>query len=452
MQEQSIKILRTKKNELMLFSHSDTNNSIVFKKYENTRWSYPQSIITNVDPFFSLCVSDDERIFILCRDKNGNIYLCRSDNDMLWESKVLLQNQREESIFSRFFISFNNNTLSLIYNIPSRESKVHYLMNTSFVKGEWSEPEKIDEFIPFDKNPYIINCIKDNHIILYFKTSESTVNSREMLLSPTTLGNLNGIIQTSQICTDISILTTSEKIHILYTTRGMFSSQLVYKSKSEAKISTPRVIWEGQRCEGCILFKIKSRLWIMWISGGIVFYTISDDNGITFENPLRYKGEFCRHPTKVEYIDNCTFDGAEISEIYVDKENNNEIMIIPDLYSGFYSQNAQTQTLSQSSNNNYSSSDEGQRLKNKLALCEAQISEANTNIIQLSKSLAERGEEISIANAQWSSRYRALKQENEKLLSLISDLKSELDILQNPHNYTETAFDEMCIKETTEID
>lgn len=404
MQMQAMRLLRTKTNSLYFFFYSD--GKILMKKGEHSCFSVPEVIIEGVSSNFSVCLSPEGEPYVLCISHSGGIYICR-ETSKLWEKKLLLENTAFQQNTMQFSLFFQKDKIHLIYSMPSEDGKHHYIMSLICRKGVWEKPYKIDSFLPFRQGGFLIHEIEKNHIVLYYKTQDNKVCSREMLMDPIILGTRNVLIPTSMYCMDLSFLTSQNKIHLAYIVKGSFSSQLLYKNKAQNGISQPIVLFEGQRLESCLLFEMQSRLYLFWMAGGQLFYVVSDHQGESFSNPSKYQGNYSKQPIKVEYI-----GGKEESwvcnEVFLDREMQNEIWILPELDASFYG--GRKQGGDEKEKWMPEERETIEKLKNRLYQTEDALKEANNQLMQMTKDLAQRNNEVSSVNAQWRQQGNGMKE------------------------------------------
>ena len=433
--EENIKVIRTRHNTLFLFFGNELG--IHCSRYENEGWLEPELIIPNVHPEFSVSVSSNDVIYILCRDKNNKIFICRKNETDIWESKPLIESKY--TITPKFYLSTNKSNMNLIYNTPTDDPKINYINYTSLNKGNWDKLVKIDAILPFDNSPYIINTIEDNHIIIFCRTDENTINCREVLLSPFTLGTLNTVARTNSYpILDFSTLITNDKIHMVFLIKTRFSYQLVYKSKVETQISQPVVLWEGQKADSCSIFSCDKKVHIVWTNGNQCFSINSENDCQSFSRAQRVPYQLPNNTVKVEYI-NANINEKHIfnsSELYVDRDNKTAIQVVNLFDKHFYPESKDSLNLTAASameyNNNLTLKENIEVLKNKIIQYETTLSENNNQLTELTKSLSEKSKETNALNSRWTDRCKNLEYE-------ITRLNSELLVEKSKNlNYEKT--------------
>ena len=148
---------------------------------------------------------------------------------------------------------------------------------------------------------------------------------------------------------DQSFLIFNGEIHCLFLFKTMFSSRIIYRKKKDREFETPVVVWEGQKLSNCILFVIKERLYISFVyNKEQIFICESKDMGTTFESPERHDEYLNINISKAKYVESAHFatNSKErsidyfCSELYIDRENPQKILVLPELCENIYPDSA----------------------------------------------------------------------------------------------------------------
>ncbi|MEA4816577.1 MAG: hypothetical protein VB120_06940 [Lachnospiraceae bacterium] len=413
MQEQSQKILRTKNDELYIIFFDRNTGSIVLRKYEGVRWSRPQIVVCDAEPDFSVSTSSGGDIMIINRDKYGNIILNISSDGKKWENKILFKGRNSNGrCFEKYHVYSTKDSVNIISTEYMPDEKKSKIIFNSFKEGKWNDPYEIDNFVPFSKSPLVITPINPNHVIMYYMIKEGNVISREVMLEPFEIGNTITVLSTTQLLIDISVLMTEKKVHILYTTKGINGSQVVYRNREEQKMEMPKVIWEGQWCDGVISFYVDEVLWMMWRTQNGLLYSYSEDEGISFKRPKKYRGEFCRRPIKAEYVSNFS-DKLKCTELYLDSEDSYEILLVPDIYEEFYKKYTPNKV------GKVSTEDEIKILKSKLESYESRIKQVDFQPTTPNGKM----DEIQLQNILWNKKLEEIANQKEKFMNNKNEFK-----------------------------
>lgn len=277
MQNPHVKYLKTK-NTFHLFYYEQ--GSILCRHYAAEGWTVPQKIAEKTAPVFSLC-QYDERAHLLYSNIDGQLFMASSADLSQWEHRSMAE-ELHTSGNTKFFLLPTEDTFHLIYHRPTESTGVDALVYTSFQDGKWEKPYQIDRFMPLPKTPFLARRLSREHIILYYRTGRNVLSAREMLLEPYTMGSVTPLIQTPSPCADLSIINDSEKIHLLYIVRGMFRTQVVYQYKHTSAISTPRILWEDNNCDNCLVYLEKGNVVLLWTVNGQPLRCISENGGASF--------------------------------------------------------------------------------------------------------------------------------------------------------------------------
>ncbi|MBR6542607.1 MAG: hypothetical protein IKT73_05315, partial [Anaerotignum sp.] len=301
----------------------------------------------------------------------------------------------------------------MIWHIPTESTHTDALVYSAFREGKWEKPYQIDRFLPMQKVPFFARRLSQEHIILYYRTGRNIICAREMLLEPYTLGSVTPLIQTPVPCADISIVNDNERIHMLYIVRGMFRTQVVYQYKYSSAISTPRILWEDNNCDNCLVCLQENRVILMWTVGGTPMRCVSENNGTAFGPAEKYTDPFPARCTKAELIgaEETPYNGTEC---YCDSQNG----FLPAVYP-LFTPSATPRTAKQSirqpdMNKTYTALQESHRQQ----------------VEELSSLLAQRSDEIAAVNARW-------KNQTEKLETELAALRKENEALKQTLTKTE---------------
>ena len=399
MQNPHVKYLKTKKGSFYLFYHEQ--GDIFCRSYSEKGWTLPQKIAEKTASVFSLC-QYDETAYLLYSSGEGQLYLASSQDLSSWEHRPMLSGTQSTGN-TKFFLLPIENSFHVIYHQPTESTGVDSLVYTSFRKGQWEKPYQIDRFIPMQKTPFLARRLSREHIILYYRTGRNVLSAREMLLEPYTMGSVTPLIQTPSPCTDLSIVNDSEKIHLLYIVRGMFRTQVVYQYKHTSAISTPRIIWEDNNCDNCMVYLQEDNVILMWTVNGQPLRCICKNGA--FSPVERFTGKFPARCMKAELI-GAKYEDFNSMECYGDMQNGFLPTVYP-LPALSAPQKQQRQPIPQPDHSQaYTALQESHKQQ----------------MEELSALLTQRSDEIAAVNARWKAQTEkleaelsALRKENEQL-------------------------------------
>ncbi len=391
MQNPHVKYIKSKKGYFYLFYYE--HGSIFCRCFSGNGWTEAKKITEEATPIFSLC-QYEETVHVLYSNGNGQLFLTTSKDFLNWESHPIM-----ESIPSaektKFFLLPTESTFHIIYHLPTESTGIDSLVYTSFHDGQWEKPYQIDRFMPLGKTPFLARRLSREHIILYYRTGRNILSAREMLLEPYTMGSVTPLIQTPSPCVDLSIINDSEKIHLLYIVRGMFRTQVVYQYKHTAAISTPRILWEDNNCDNCLIWQEEKKLILMWTVNGQPLRCVSENNGGSFGAVERYTEKFPSRCIKSELqgAEDEKWNGTEVYG-YADQEYLPAVLpIVPSSAIKIEVQQPSKPTPDYAKA--YSALQESHKQK----------------MEELSLLLAQRSDEISHVNARWKAQLDRLEAE-----------------------------------------
>ena len=403
MQNPHVKYLKTK-NAFHLFYYEQ--GSILCRHYAAEGWTAPQKIAEKTAPIFSLC-HYAEKAHLLYSNAEGQLFMASSADLAQWEHHPISA-QLPAGGNTKFFLLPTEDALHLIYHQPTESTGIDSLVYTVFRDGIWEKPYQIDRFMPLPKTPFLARRLRKEHIILYYRTGRNVVSAREMLLEPYTMGSVTPLIQTPSSCIDLSIVNDSEKIHMLYIVRGMFRTQVVYQYKHTSAISTPRILWEDNNCDNCLVSLQKGKVILMWTVNGQPMRCISETGGTSFGTVEKFTEKFPAKCLKGEWI-GTEEDEYNSVECYCDGQNG----YLPAAYP--LSVPATQKRIKRNIPH-------PEYTKAYTALQESH----KQQIEELSALLAQRSDEIAAVNARWKKQTEKLEAELETLRKENIQLKAHL--------------------------
>jgi len=396
MQNPHVKYLKTK-NAFHIFYYEQ--GSILCRHFASEAWTAPQKVAEKTAPVFSLCQYND-KTHLLYSNIDGQLFLASSADFSKWEHRSMAE-ELHSTGNTKFFLLQTEDTFHLIYHQPTETTGIDALLYTCFRKGKWEKPYQIDRFLPLQKMPFFARRLSKEHIILYYRTGRNVLSAREMLLEPYTMGSVTPLIQTPVPFADISIINDDERIHLLYIVRGMFRTQVVYQYKHTAAISTPRIIWEDNNCNNCLIYLQGDKVILMWTVNGQPMRCISENGGTSFGTVEKYTDPFPAKCMKAELTG--IFSSTEC---YGDQQT-----YLPAVYPLSTPATAPKETKQPIPQPDYANAYTALQNSHKQQLEE------------LSALLAQRSDEIAAVNARW-------KAQTEKLEKELTALRQENALLK----------------------
>ncbi len=332
MQNPSIAYVLTDENRLFVF-YSKQNN-LLYYEYEIDKPQTIQLLESSISGFFSVSYFLDT-IYVLYYKEDKNLYVATTKDGSSWKH-TLCFSQVENFQKSKPFLLPTEETCFLISHAPTKSNPSQSMQSTqssealfyhAYDQGIWQNPIFIDQFTPNPQTPFFSKRISQNHIILYYRTSKTTWSAREILLEPLKIGSLVPLFQTNAPCIDLSIINTNEKIHMLYIIRTMFRTQVIYQYKQTNRISPPKILWEGNNCQNCLLTLEYGILTVFWQVNHTLMYCTSVDEGVSFDSAKRFSDAYPQKLQKASFIPSSHCE-LNASELFVDL-NQNHIPFLP---------------------------------------------------------------------------------------------------------------------------
>ena len=279
------KVIRTNGNNIFIFRY--IHNSVYFYRADKNTFSPPTKVIENIWQCFSVC-SNDRGIFLLCMGKDG-IHLCFYDFEK-WSYRLTSKNPIENCIQISLFIY--ETTVRLIY-FTANTNKIF------LTSANEKSPSVIAESVIF-KGGKAFHIGYENSVsakIFYFLGD--SLKCRSLNISNGKLSEEKTVFTTNLPCTDYSVLTAENEIHILWLAGNSHKSMAVYKNIIKGIPSKAKVIFENEPCKCCSLFKYKNEIYAQFI-GNKNSYIL---------NPNKNKADIFETSDcieKAEYMDYCS--------------------------------------------------------------------------------------------------------------------------------------------------
>ncbi len=409
MQNPYVKYCKTSQTFALFYMQ---NNNIYCRTQMADVWCAPYCVAEGVTSF-SVCYYDTY-VYLLYPTTDGRLILSASMDFVQWQERSLWQNANTlQWQNSHFFIIPQTDTFHVVYAKTKDIQGISTLYYTKFQKGQWQSPYQIDRFLPMAGTPFQARRLSENHIILYYRQQRNIIHAREILLHPFTLGSITPLIQTNTPCIDFSILEDKEHLHLLYAVRSLFRTQIIYRYKQVHSISQPIVLWEGNTCEQCLLYREHNNLVAFWTANGKPMRCVCQTDH-TFGVIEQYTAPFPMQCMKAELICDTTQPSTFCTELFGDRQNH----FLPVLFSFAPPEHS---LCTASAQNSFKTPPQTNTNPTK----------EQEEIHELKQLLTQRTEEISAVNAHWQSKVTQLEQQ-------LAALQSKPDTPSEPESMEET--------------
>lgn len=394
-------VVKIKDRELNIFFIGE--NNVIYKKIiKEDTGEVVTPIIENMSKIFSVNVIKNNQIFIFCRKITGEIIIAIENNEK-WEYKHILKQYNGAEI--RAFICDNLNEIRLIYSIKA-ENKGILISQLLSADGKWGMGERIDSIVAggiFD-----VRC-EERNIIIFYEQNENAFGYR--IIKENYIGSFILLNKLSNFITDTSFLWDKGEIHTLYSVKSMLTGHLYYKHKYADNTENMTMLYEGA-VSRCCIYKIKDILYFIWSVGENVFCRESLDNGNSFSKTSKINakcGEKCG-----------VISDDKNMKVYEAFMNNGKLSHLPCVYPDLYKY-SQKNTVEKVSKD--STKDELQilKIKNRINMLAKSNNEKDRQIEELTKRVYSKNRESIESEVKLIKEIRKLKEENEKLRSIIED-------------------------------
>jgi|GEM_PF-2535503 len=331
-------IVRQSNDRLTCF-FSSNESSILYRTYENDKWSVIKELLTDTLDKFTVTVAQNGTIYIFCQNLDGDIVLCTCDENLgEWSSKIILKNHAEKNHTILFHPIMRPNGLCILYNAPSPDGNFQLVSQNLDDSGSWTSPAPIDDIAKSKGTIFEVQHVTSEHLLVFYQSSRSENNIGYREVTSNKWSDFKPIHLTSYQILDTSFMTTNGSIHALYVVKSMFAHQILYRQKTAEGFSAPLVIWEGQKMENCLLFIANNVIYATFRYRSQMFISHSKNNGKSFSRPETYKNKLSSGQKKAIYISELPMSENEFfaRELYVDDSKPWDIQILPKIYEQFY--------------------------------------------------------------------------------------------------------------------
>lgn len=328
-------IIKQKDGNTLRFSY-ESGVGIVYSMLDHNQWSEYKTVCENAINNFCVLIGDPDKIQVLCQDLGGNIVSCSLCSG-LWKNVILVQRKSLDASSVYFNAVQRQKDLHLFYMIADRRSKHQAVIHQIQYDGiRWSPPVIIDGIKPLSREPFIICMDSKGNVYIYYRNIGvgNKLGYKKYLSDKETWGNFNELSNTGLGYEDLSFLAEEENFNLLYITKKENFSSLYYHCK-DILWRKPVELFQNEKIESCILFKLENDLWAFWVCDNKIYSCSSCDNGHSFSTPSIYRFIDSYRPVKAFYRSNLSGENSAcINEIYVNDSDERDFFILSDLLPG----------------------------------------------------------------------------------------------------------------------
>lgn len=431
-------IIKNKDGFVLNFYYED--EGIFFKKYNDDKWEDRGRLIDGVRCDFSVNLSDEGDIYLICQNIRGDVILLNQNNNT-WQEKIILKSQNENGNNILFYSLINKEEMELVYTIDYGNKKSEIMTQSINKKGGNSGAELVDYALSLPEGCFKMQRLKDSHYVIFYHKREGENQLGYKEINRKNQSEYMVFHKTGYRIIDSSFLADKNGIHFLYIVKSMFSSQVIYRRKTDNGLSSPIILYEGQGLNLCSLFYVKGILYASWIMNRQLYYAVSKTYGEKFDKVIRDKKYNSVNWIKANYISfkNMNKDELLTNEIYTENKKDWEPACILDFYGEFYKQKTETisnekkQAVSAAETeepNNESVKIMIERMKNQVEIAQKQSNEKDRQLIQLNNVIQAKNREIIRIESTLSKKINELRAENARLKEEKEKIENSKKILQ----------------------
>ena len=409
---------------------SDNNISLLYHENDciyysrSTHITNPVSVIKSVLPNFSAGISQEGMLYVFSYAPSSDIFISRLENDSFVTKPIL----KLHSSPYRQKISFYAKTDTLCIIANSSDNQLSSLMYFRLDKNGWSTPQRIDTVSSQYTPPYLSTVTSPNTIGLIYYLAPSTLIYRNVSMDPFEIGESVTISRSTLEITDISSVFHENTVHITYIAKGTFSTQLVYKTKTDTSTENVRVLYEGRKIDDCVIFSYNEKLFVMWKVNSVFMYTVSENNGHSFSTVKTMRLSPDKY-IKAEVVIHNFSNNFSASELFISSSGNiilpSEVSLIK--YSELnIADISEMQPAFSQPNSPYSSADKIKELENQLKLKDEEITKLYSTASEKLTALKSENKSLTDSLDKMTVEYNKEKMLSDNLKLKISMLEKEI--------------------------
>ena len=329
-------ILTNKDNEILSFYYGE-ERAIYCEKIGADNYPIKTKVIQDVTDCFTVDINPNKDIYIFCQNYNGDIILCILEQNT-FRHKVLFRDKSVNPKNMLFYPIFFKGNMSLVYNTPVENN--NFLAIKTLVGGKnWTNAENIDDFCFLQNNMFYMQKISEDNLIIAYQKKYQDIQIGYKEIKNGNISDFVTIHKTGYQIVDYSFIYFKGTIHYLYIIKTLFSSQLIYKRKDENGISSPVILFEGQRIKSCSINIFNNNLYCSFIGNSTIYYCQSEDFGKTFLPMYKYRKPISQDTIKARFISSVNINGSSINEVYIDSRNTLNIYMLPEFLPSIFNKN-----------------------------------------------------------------------------------------------------------------
>lgn len=418
-------IVRTKDDRLLSFFYT-VDRGIYYKEYDG-KWGFQKPVIEGVRECFTVNMAKNGDLYLFCQMISGDIVLCSLENGG-WKNKVILKNKSSKVYDIIFYAIINDDSMDLLYNLKSENGSDFIIKQELDKHGHWKEAQRIDEAAALNGSIFQLQTIDSGGFIIFYQKRMPEINLGYKEFENSHCSEYNIFHKTSYRIVCSSFLAEKGRIHFLYAVKNLFSYQLIYRRRDAEGISNPTIVFESQGISECSMFITNGKLYVLWISGGQLYYSMAECGDDDFSRPAKYRKQNVESVVKAIYISPADNSNFICRELFLEAKRPSGIIFVPEVYADFYPLTAVAEQKKQEKQeaviNTYD------RLKNQLSIYENQISTKDQQLLQLNNIIQSKNEEIVRIEANYIRKIKSMTEEVKRLKAQINELMEQTTYME----------------------
>jgi len=280
-------------------------------------WNEPVSLQKQVFRNFFAEIDAEDNFHILFQDSSGNIYYSQLDAYGGIKTTPVL-NSKVPAAYNKFLniIPFKNEKhFFYVLQHSNKMILAHQICTDSTV----AMPKVIDYAVD-NAWPYCVLADKSNNIYVFYQLSDGKymqIGYKKYIAQQKLWGEFTPITRHSGDCEfPRAVIDSGNIIHICYQRHSQKQYELVYQQKIPDKnIWTSECIIHSSpySFEDASVLCVNNKIVVYWIRNDTIYYSSSNDSGVTWSKPLRYNFFQGRQLMCLYYSSNTTYDKEKVA-------------------------------------------------------------------------------------------------------------------------------------------
>jgi hypothetical protein len=305
-------ILKQSSGKMWNLYHDDRLGLCYSTLNKRNTWNEPISLQKQIFKNFFAEIDSEDNFHILFQNSSGNIYYSQLDSYGGVKTSPVL-NSKIPAAYNKFLrvIPFKNE--KHFFYVLQHSNKM-ILAHQVYTNSAVATPKVIDYAVD-NSWPYCVAADKSNNIYAFYQLSDGKhmqIGYKKYISSQKLWGEFTPITRYSGDCEfPRTVVDSKDIIHICYQRRSQKQYELIYQQKIPDKnIWTNECIIHSSpySFEDASVLCANDKVIVYWVRNDTIYYSSSNDSGISWSKPTRYNFFQGRQLMCLYYSSNVTYE------------------------------------------------------------------------------------------------------------------------------------------------